>query len=67
MAPTQNIARTLREKFGSEDSIVKLSEILSFLQTHQNDSANAADEKKQELLGKGYSVHPPWASRYTGS
>jgi len=36
MASAQNIARALREKFGSEETIITLSEILSFLDSHQN-------------------------------
>ena len=34
MAFTQNIKRALREKFGSEETIITLAEILFFLKLH---------------------------------
>ena len=52
MASTQNIARALREKFGSEETIVKLSEILAFLDSHQNHN-DAVGQSKQLQLDDG--------------
>ena len=49
MASPQNIARTLRKKFGSEETIVKLSEILLFLESYQNNSSAAGKQKQQQM------------------
>jgi hypothetical protein len=48
MAPTQNIARALRERFGSEETIITLAEILSFLESHQKQPAKAGKQKQQQ-------------------
>jgi len=48
MAPDQTIERALRERFGSEETILTLADILSFLKTHQNSCCAAGNPKKQQ-------------------
>ena len=48
MASTQNIERALREKFGSEETIVTLAEVLAFLKLHQNSHCAAGNPKNQK-------------------
>ena len=48
MAPTQSIADALRERFGSEKTIITLAEILSFLESHQKQQTKAEKQKQQE-------------------
>ena len=48
MASAQNIERALREKFGSEETIVTLAEILAVLKTHQSPHGAAGNQKKQQ-------------------
>src|SRR5262249_3802840 len=47
MASVQAIERALRERFGPEETILTLAEILSFLQTHQNSHCAAGNPKEQ--------------------
>ena len=51
MAPTQDIERALRERFGSEEAIVTLAEILSFLKSHQKQQAKAGNQKQKPNYG----------------
>jgi len=48
MASTQTIERALRERFGSEETIVTLAEILFFLKSHQNSHYAAVEQKNQQ-------------------
>jgi len=48
MASTQTIERALRERFGSEETIITLAEILSFLKSHQNSHCVAVEQKNQQ-------------------
>ena len=48
MAPIQTIERALRERFGSEETILTLAEILSFLKMHQNSLSTAGNLKEQQ-------------------
>ena len=48
MATVQTIERALREKFGSEETIITLAEILSFLKSHQNPCCAAGNPKNQQ-------------------
>jgi DNA mismatch repair ATPase MutL len=48
MASAQNIERALRERFGSEETIITLAEILSFLKSHQNSCHAAAEQENQQ-------------------
>ena len=50
IASTQNIERALRERFGSEETIITLSEILSFLKSHQNSCCAAGNPKTQQPI-----------------
>ena len=48
MASTQNIERALRERFGSEETIITLAEVLFFLKSHQNSYYAAGNPKNQQ-------------------
>jgi hypothetical protein len=48
MASSQNIERALRERFGSEETIVTLADILLFLKSHQNSYCAAGNPKNQQ-------------------
>ena len=48
MASVQNIERALRERFGSEETIITLAEILSFLKSHQISHCAAVEQKNQQ-------------------
>ena len=49
MASTQTIEHALRERFGSEETILTLAEILAFLKTHQNSHRAAGNPKEKQL------------------
>jgi len=49
----------LRERFGSEETIVTLAEILSFLKTHQNSYGAAENPKKQQHSRASQQNAPP--------
>ena len=48
MASTQDIERALRERFGSEETIITLADILLFLKSHQNSHCAAGNPKTQQ-------------------
>ena len=48
MASTQDIERALRERFGSEETIITLADILTFLKSHQNSHYAAGNPKTQQ-------------------
>jgi len=48
MASAQTIERALRERFGSEETILTLAEILAFLKTHQNSHYAAGNPKEKQ-------------------
>src|SRR5258705_2057396 len=48
MASTQNIERALRERFGSEETIITLADVLSFLKSHPNSYCAAGNQNKQQ-------------------
>ena len=60
MASTQTIERALRERFGSEETIVTLAEILFFLKSHQNSHCAAVEQKNQQTAyGAQQTATPP--------
>ena len=59
MASTQNIERALRERFGSEETIITLAEILFFLKLHQNSCCAAEDPKNQQPIYGTQQNAPP--------
>ena len=59
MASAQNIERALREKFGSEETIITLAEILSFLKIHQNSCCVAGNPKIQQPMRGTQQNTPP--------
>ena len=59
MASTQNIERALRERFGSEETIITLVEILSFLKSHQNSHYVARNPKIQQPMNGIQQNAPP--------
>ena len=48
MASAQTIERALRERFGSEETILTLAEILAFLKTHQNSHCAAGNPNEKQ-------------------
>ena len=48
MASVQTIEQALRERFGSEETILTLAEILLFLKTHQNTHYAAGNLNKKQ-------------------
>ena len=48
MASPQDFARALRERFGLEETIITLIEILSFLNSHQKQPAKAGKQKQKQ-------------------
>ena len=48
MAPAQDFARALRERFGPEETIITLAEVLSFLETHQKQPTRVEKQKQQQ-------------------
>ena len=59
MASSQNIERALRERFGSEETIVTLADILLFLKSHQNSHCAAGNLKNQQLVRGTQQNAPP--------
>ena len=59
MAPVQNIERALRERFGSEETILTLADILSFLKTHQNSYYVAGNPNEQQTQHAAQQNVPP--------
>ena len=60
MASTQNIERALRERFGSEETIITLAEILFFLKSYQNSCCAAGNPKNQQPThGTQQNAPPP--------
>ena len=59
MASTQNIERALRERFGSEETIVTLADILLFLKSHQNSHCAAENPKNQQSARGTQQTVPP--------
>jgi len=48
MTPVQTIERALRERFGSDETIITLADVLSFLKSHQNSCYAAGNQNKSQ-------------------
>jgi hypothetical protein len=59
MAPPQTIERALRERFGSEETILTLAEILAFLKSHQNSLYGAGSLKERQTQHATRQSAPP--------
>ena len=47
-SPPLNLAQALRDEFGSEETIITLGDVLSFLKSHQKPAAQAGNPNKQQ-------------------
>ena len=47
-SPPPNLAQALRDEFGSEETIITLRDVLSFLKSHQKPAAQAGNPNKQQ-------------------
>src|ERR1700756_3727095 len=66
MASSQNIERALRERFGSEETIVTLADILLFLKLHQNSHYAAGNLKNQQSTRGTQQNAPPTQGQARG-